>query len=110
MQCHFTWGLDLSHTSFPDLRQHLEDINPHETHPYLGCFHNLLGFIDFQVNTHENALRSFKTAAEAFRGGAADEGPCLLVTYGKLAWLYHQKQLLCKTERSVRSTCQRWGS
>lgn len=89
MQCHFTWDLDFRHTSFPNLRQHLEDINPQETHPYLGCFHNLLGFINFQVNAHEDALRSFKTAAEAFRGGAADEGPCLLVTYGNLAWLYN---------------------
>lgn len=89
MQCHFTWALDLSPPPFPQLRQNLEDINPREQSPYLGCFHNLLGFINFQLNAHNDALRSFETAAEAFRGAAADEGPCLLVTYRNLAWLHH---------------------
>lgn len=91
LQCHFTWALDISSTKFPELRQRLEDINPQEGHPWLGCVHNLLGFINFHQNSNEDALNSFKMAAEAFRGGAEEEeeGSCLVGTYGNLAWLYH---------------------
>lgn len=89
LQCHFTWALDFRHNSFPQLRQHLEDINPQEGNRWLGSVHNLLGFISFQLKANEDALQSFMMAAEAFRGRAADEGPCLVVTYGNLAWLYH---------------------
>lgn len=88
MECHFTWALDFSDTTFPRLRQHLWDINPQEGHPWLASIHNLQGFISFQLKANQDALESFQTAAEAFRR-AADEGPCLLVTYGNLAWLHH---------------------
>lgn len=90
LQCHFTWALDISSIKFLELRQHLDDINSQEGHPWLGCVHNLLGFINFHQKSNEDALKSFKMAAEAFRGGAEEEeGSCLVVTYGNLAWLYH---------------------
>lgn len=89
LQCHFTWKMDFRFINVAELKQNLEDINPQEGNPWLGCFHNLLGFINFYQQANEEALRSFNMAAEAFRGGAEEEGPCLLVTYGNLAWLHH---------------------
>lgn len=88
MQCHFTWELDLSLATVPQLRRHLDDIHPQEGSPWLGHVHNLLGFISFRVGANQDALERFQAAAEAFRG-AAGEDPCLVVTYGNLAWLHH---------------------
>lgn len=92
LQCHFTWGLDLSRPKLLRLRDKLEDVGTEEGNSWLGHIYNLRGFFQYKLESAEDALGPFTKAAEAFRqtrGADSDDGPWLVVNYGNLAWLHH---------------------
>ncbi|XP_032427105.1 interferon-induced protein with tetratricopeptide repeats 2-like [Xiphophorus hellerii] len=90
LQSHFTWDLKSSRQNLTYLRIRLEDIGTEEGNFWLGHVYNLLGFIQYQLGSSEDALNLFNRAAETFqRQKNADEGPWLMVNFGNLAWLHH---------------------
>ncbi|XP_035988259.1 interferon-induced protein with tetratricopeptide repeats 2-like [Fundulus heteroclitus] len=90
LQCHFTWDLEASRQNLIYLRYGLKDIGTDEGNFWLGPIYNLLGFIQNQLGSPEEALSSFNLATETFqRQKHADEGPWLMVNFGNLAWLHH---------------------
>ncbi|XP_032427144.1 LOW QUALITY PROTEIN: interferon-induced protein with tetratricopeptide repeats 1-like [Xiphophorus hellerii] len=90
LQSHFTWELQPSRSKQTYLRDALGDISTEEGNFWLGHVYNLLGFIQYQLGSSEDALNLFNRAAETFqRQKNADEGPWLMVNFGNLAWLHH---------------------
>ncbi|XP_043984401.1 interferon-induced protein with tetratricopeptide repeats 2-like [Gambusia affinis] len=89
LQSHFTWDLQSSRSKLTDLRIRLEDVGTDEGNFWLGHIYNLLGFIQYQLGSSEDALKLFNRATETFRQKNADEGPWLMVNFGNLAWLHH---------------------
>ncbi|XP_061595006.1 interferon-induced protein with tetratricopeptide repeats 2-like [Cololabis saira] len=90
LECHFTWGLDLSHSSLIRSRDMLDDIGTEEGNLWLGHIYNLQGFIWYQLGDKEEARRFLRKATGTFRQlKNTDEGPWLVVNFGNLAWLYH---------------------
>uniref|UniRef100_A0A3Q2GBG4 Uncharacterized protein n=1 Tax=Cyprinodon variegatus TaxID=28743 RepID=A0A3Q2GBG4_CYPVA len=91
LQCHFTWDLELSKLKLNYLRDVLEDIGTDEGNVWLGHIYNLQGFIEYQLDSSEEALKFFRRATETFqRLKNSDEGPWLMVNFGNLAWLHHR--------------------
>ncbi|CAJ1059493.1 interferon-induced protein with tetratricopeptide repeats 1-like [Xyrichtys novacula] len=87
LQCHFTWGLDPGRPKLLRLTDKLEDIGTEEGNPWLSHIYNLQGFIQFKLESNEDAKSFFNKAADVLRH--ADEGPGSMVNYGNLAWLHH---------------------
>uniref|UniRef100_A0A8C8DR91 Interferon-induced protein with tetratricopeptide repeats 1-like n=1 Tax=Oryzias sinensis TaxID=183150 RepID=A0A8C8DR91_9TELE len=86
LECHFTWKLNPI-----KFRDELEDLITNRTSSWMGHIYNLLGFVYYQLNSMDEALRRFNQAKDAFcllRNNA--KGPWLVVNYGNLAWLYHK--------------------
>ncbi|XP_067370053.1 interferon-induced protein with tetratricopeptide repeats 5-like isoform X2 [Channa argus] len=92
LQCHFTWGINLSRATLFRFTDKLEDIVADEGNSWLGHIYNLQGFIHYKLGLTEDAQSFFSRAAEGFhqmRKAASDEGPWLMVNYGNQAWLHH---------------------
>ncbi|XP_053179058.1 interferon-induced protein with tetratricopeptide repeats 5-like [Scomber japonicus] len=92
LQCHFTWDIDPNKSKLLSLVEKLEDIGNDDGNSWLGHIYNLQGYIHYQLELKKDALCFLKKATEAFRQSrnpVLDEGPCLVVNYGNLAWLYY---------------------
>uniref|UniRef100_A0A3B5PR07 Interferon-induced protein with tetratricopeptide repeats 1-like n=2 Tax=Xiphophorus maculatus TaxID=8083 RepID=A0A3B5PR07_XIPMA len=83
LQSHLTWELHPSRSKLTYLRNRLEDIGTEEGNFWLGHVYNLLGFIQYQLDSSKDAAETFQ------RQKNADEGPWLMVNFGNLAWLHH---------------------
>lgn len=87
LECHFTWKLNPI-----KFRDELEDLITNPTSSWMGHIYNLLGFVYYQLDSMDEALRNFNLAKDTFcrLRNNDDEGPWLVVNYGNLAWLYHK--------------------
>uniref|UniRef100_A0A3Q2PGX4 Uncharacterized protein n=1 Tax=Fundulus heteroclitus TaxID=8078 RepID=A0A3Q2PGX4_FUNHE len=90
LQCHFTWDVEPHRSKLLHLRDLMKDISTDMGNFWLGPIYNLLGFLQNQLGSPEEALSSFNQATETFQQQKhADEGPWLTVNFGNLAWLHH---------------------
>ncbi|CAK6977720.1 interferon-induced protein with tetratricopeptide repeats 5-like [Scomber scombrus] len=101
LQCHFTWDIDTNRYKLLSLLEKLKDIGTEEGNIWLGHIYNLQGYIHCKLGLIEDARRFLSKATEAFRrlrNPVLNEGPCLVVNYGNLAWLHHQLEEKAKTQ------------
>ncbi|XP_038855641.1 interferon-induced protein with tetratricopeptide repeats 2-like isoform X1 [Salvelinus namaycush] len=92
LECHFTWGLEVSRYKLLSIRDHLEDIGSDESYPWLGQKYNLWAYVHHTLGSTSMALQCLSNKAEvAFhQNNPLDTmGPWLLVHYGNLAWVHY---------------------
>ncbi|KAL1022813.1 hypothetical protein UPYG_G00032630 [Umbra pygmaea] len=91
LECHYTWELDCSRYKLLCIRDHLEDIGNDRSCPWLGQKYNLLAYIHHTLGSNDVALQCLKKAEEAYHLNRPLDlvGPCLLITYGNLSWVYY---------------------
>ncbi|KAK6313776.1 hypothetical protein J4Q44_G00152350 [Coregonus suidteri] len=103
LECHFTWGLEVSRYQLLLLRDHLEDIGSDQSFPWLGQMYNLWAYIHHTLGSTDAALQCLSMAEEAFYLNSPSDkmGPWLLVHYGNLAWVHYHLDNQAESQRCV---------
>nr|XP_046156125.1 interferon-induced protein with tetratricopeptide repeats 5-like [Oncorhynchus gorbuscha] len=103
LECHFTWGLELSRYMLLIHRDHLEDIGSDEGFPWLGQMYNLWAYIHHTLDSTDAALQCLSKAEEAFHLNSPSDtmGPWQLVHYGNLAWVHYHLDNQAESQRCL---------